>query len=72
MSRHCPITGRGRHKANTVSHANNRARKWQWPNLRYKRVFDESTGKWVRIRVSARGLKTISKNGLQAYRGVLE
>ncbi len=64
MSRICPVTGRSRHKANTVSHANNRHRKWQYPNLRWKRIFDEVSGQWVRVRVSARGLKTITKNGL--------
>lgn len=64
MSRVCPITGRGRHKAHNVSHANNKTRKWQYPNLRTKRFFDEATGTWVRVRVSARGLKTLTKNGL--------
>ena len=64
MSRMCPITGRGRHKANSVSHANNKTRRWQLPNLRIKRIWDEQTGQWVRLRVSARGLKTITKNGL--------
>ena len=64
MSRVCPITGRSRHKANNVSHANNKTRKWQYPNLRMKRFFDEATGTWIRVRVSARGLKTLTKNGL--------
>jgi large subunit ribosomal protein L28 len=66
MSRICPVTGRGRHKAHSVSHANNRTRRWQLPNLRIKRVWDEHSGQWVRLRVSARGLKTITKNGLSA------
>ena len=47
MSRICPVTGRSRHKANTVSHANNRHRKWQLPNLRNKRIFDEATGQRI-------------------------
>jgi large subunit ribosomal protein L28 len=64
MSRICPVTGRSRHKANTVSHANNRKRKWQMPNLRSKRIWDEQLGAWVRLRVSARGIKTIMKKGL--------
>ena len=67
MSRVCPITGRRRHKANTVSHANNRHRKFQYPNLRNKKFYDEQTGEWIVLRVSARGIKTITKNGLQAY-----
>ncbi|HEY3294800.1 MAG TPA: 50S ribosomal protein L28 [bacterium] len=71
MSRVCPVTGRGRHKANTVSHANNRHRKWQMPNLRMKKIYDEQTGTWVVVRVSARGLKTITKKGLmQALYGL--
>lgn len=64
MSRICPVSGRGRHKANTVSHANNRTRKWQMPNLRRKRIFDETTGLWVTLKVSTRGLRTIMKKGL--------
>jgi large subunit ribosomal protein L28 len=64
MSRICPVTGRRRHKAHAVSHANNRVRKWQQPNLRIKRIWDEQTGMWVRLRVSARGIKTITKKGL--------
>lgn len=64
MSRICPVSGRRRHKAMSVSHANNHTRKWQQPNLRTKRFFDEQTGMWVRLKVSARGIKTISKLGL--------
>jgi large subunit ribosomal protein L28 len=64
MSRICPVTGRSRHKANNVSHANNRTRKWQLPNLRTKKFFDEKTGTWIVLRVSARGIKTITKKGL--------
>jgi large subunit ribosomal protein L28 len=48
-----------------VSHANNRTRKWQLPNLRTKRVWDEEKGQWVRVRASARGIKTIMKVGLR-------
>jgi len=36
----------------------------QLPNLRKKRLFDESTGRWIKIRVSATGLRTITKLGL--------
>lgn len=64
MSRICPISGRQRHKAHNVSHANNRTRKWQMPNLRNKRIFDETTGQWVILKVSTRGMRTIMKKGL--------
>lgn len=72
MSRVCPVTGRGRHKANTVSHANNRKRKFQLPNLRNKKFFDEKTGTWIVLRVSARGIKTITKKGLDKALGIIE
>lgn len=65
MSRICPVTQRRRHKAKNVSHANNRSRKWQQPNLRSKRFYDEGLGMWIRLRVSARGIKTITKLGLR-------
>jgi len=65
MSRICPVTGRGRHKANSVSHANNRTRRWQMPNLRRKRIFDVTTGQWITLKVSTRGLRTIMKKGLR-------
>ena len=64
MSRVCPVTKRRRHKARNVSHANNKSRKWQQPNLQTKRIFDEQSGEWVRVRVSARALRTITRNGL--------
>jgi large subunit ribosomal protein L28 len=34
------------------------------PNLRRKRIFDETTGQWVTLKVSTRGLRTIMKKGL--------
>ena len=66
MAKRCAMLGTRRHKANNVSHANNRSRKWQLPNLQTKRIFDPVTGKWVRLRLSARAIKTIDKNGLPA------
>ncbi|MEX2577620.1 MAG: 50S ribosomal protein L28 [Verrucomicrobiales bacterium] len=48
--------GIGRHVTKTVK------RKFQ-PNLRTKRIWVPELGRFVRVRVSARGLKTIDKNG---------
>jgi large subunit ribosomal protein L28 len=64
MSRRCTMLGKRRNKANHVSHANNRTRKWQMPNLHTKRIFDPVTGKWVRVKLSTRAMKTISRAGL--------
>ncbi|HMO18526.1 MAG TPA: 50S ribosomal protein L28 [Oligoflexia bacterium] len=66
MAKRCQITGKGRFKGNNVSHANNKTIKISQANLHWKRVFDSTTGKWVRIKVSARALRTINKNGLKA------
>jgi large subunit ribosomal protein L28 len=49
-----------------VSHANNKRRKKWNANIQSKRVFDSETGTWVRLKVSARALRTISKKGLAA------
>ncbi len=66
MSRKCQITGKGPHTGNTVSHANNKRRKTWNANLQTKRIFDSETGTWVKLRVSSRALRTISKKGLAA------
>ena len=66
MSRKCQISGKGAQRGNTVSHANNKRRKTWNANLQNKRVFDSESGTWVRLRVSSRTLRTISKKGLAA------
>lgn len=66
MARRCAMLGTKRNRANNVSHANNHTRKWQLPNLHTKRIFDPVTGKWVRLKLSARAIKTIDRKGLPA------
>ena len=60
----CKFTGKRPKIGNRVSHSNRKTKHWQKPNVFSKRVWDEEQGKWVRIKVSARGLRTITKNGL--------
>ena len=64
MSRVCSVSGKGLFKGNKVSHSNNKRRKTWEPNLQTKRIFDTESGKYVRVRVSRRVLKTIDKKGL--------
>lgn len=66
MSRRCQITNKGPLKGNSVSHANNKRRKTWNANVKTKRVFDSETGTWVKLHISARALRTISKKGLAA------
>jgi large subunit ribosomal protein L28 len=51
---------------NTVSHANNRRRRRFLPNLHTQRFWLEGEKRWVSLRVSANGMRTIEKKGLEA------
>ena len=67
MARYCKITDKKPMAANHISHAHNKTNRWQKPNIKEKRVFDPELGREVRIKVSTRALRTISKTGLTAY-----
>jgi large subunit ribosomal protein L28 len=49
---------------NTVSHANNRTRRRFLPNLHVRRLWVESEKRWVRLRLSISGLRTLDKKGI--------
>lgn len=63
MARKCYISGKGPKVVNNVSHANNRTKRRQLPNLQVIRVYDEETGTYRRRRVSARMIRTLDKQG---------
>ena len=68
MSRRCMITGKGVMSGNNVSHAKNRTRRKFLPNVQDTGVFSEALKRWVKMRVTAKGLRTIEhKGGLDAY-----
>ena len=64
MSRVCEITGKGPTTGNRVSHANNKRRRRFLPNLHSQRFWLESEKRWVSLRVSTHGLRTIEKKGI--------
>ena len=64
MSRVCQVTGKRTIRGNNVSHANNRTRRSFVPNLHYRRFWVESEKRWVRLRVSRKGLRIIDKMGI--------
>ena len=64
MSKICQITGKKRLVGNNVSHANNKTKRTFEVNLFKKRFFMPETGEWITLRVSAHGLKTINKLGV--------
>ncbi len=66
MSRVCEITGKRPAVGNRVSHANNRKRRRFLPNLHTQRFWLEGEKRWVSLRISTRGLRTIEKNGIDA------
>jgi large subunit ribosomal protein L28 len=66
MAKVCQVTGKKPMSGNNVSHANNRTKRRFVPNLQYKRFWRESEKRWVRLRVTARGIKTVDKKGLEA------
>ncbi len=64
MARVCPITGKRPMVGNRVSHANNRTKRRFMPNLQNRRFWVESENRWIKLRVSQAGLRTIDKNGI--------
>ena len=64
MSKVCQVTGKRPQSGNNVSHANNRTRRRFLPNLQYKRFWLESEKRWVRLRISHKGMRIIDKRGI--------
>ncbi|GAB7530586.1 50S ribosomal protein L28 [Pseudomonas sp. 3A(2025)] len=66
MSRVCQVTGKGPVTGNNISHANNKTRRRFLPNLQHHRFWVESEKRFVRLRVSAKGMRIIDKRGIDA------
>lgn len=66
MSKICQITGKKALVGNNVSHSKRRTKRKFNVNLFYKRFYLPEQDEWVRLRVSASGLRLINKIGLQA------
>ena len=66
MARVCQVTGKKPQLGNHVSHANNKTRRRFLPNLQYRRFWVESENRWVSMRLSQHGLRTIDKKGIDA------
>ena len=67
MAQKCMITGKKPLVGNNVSHANNKVKRRQNPNLQWKHIYVPELGRNVRIRVTTRALRTISKKGISAF-----
>lgn len=64
MSRVCQVTGKRPMVGNNVSHANNKTRRCFQPNLHNHRFWVESENRFVRLRVSTKGMRIIDKHGI--------
>ena len=64
MARVCQVTGKAPMVGNNVSHANNKTKRRFLPNLHKRRFWVESENRWISLRVSANGLRTIDKKGI--------
>ncbi len=67
MSRRCSITGKRPLAGNNVSHAHNKTRRRQSPNVQTKRLYVPELSRYVRLKLSTRALRTISKIGLVTF-----
>ncbi len=64
MSRVCQVTGKRPMVGNNVSHANNKTRRRFLPNLQNHRFWVESENRFVRLRISTKGMRLVDKLGI--------
>jgi len=66
MSRVCQVTGKRPMVGNNVSHAKNRTRRRFLPNLQSHRFWVEAENRFVKLRVSTKGMRIIDKKGIDS------
>ncbi len=66
MSKVCQVTGKRPMTGNNVSHAHNKTKRRFLPNLHTHRFWVESEKRFVSLRVSTQGMRTIDKKGIEA------
>ncbi len=64
MSRVCQVTGKRPITGNKVSHANNKSKRRFLPNIQHHRYWVESENRFISLKLSARGMRTIDKLGI--------
>jgi large subunit ribosomal protein L28 len=64
MSQVCQVTGKRPQSGNNVSHAQNKTRRRFLPNLHYHRFWVDTEKRFVRLRVSPKGMRIIDKKGI--------
>ena len=66
MSRRCQLTGARPGFGNSVSHSHRRTRRRWDPNLQTRRYWLPSEGRYVRLRLTAKAIKTVDRHGIEA------
>lgn len=66
MSRICQLTGAKPTFGNSVSHSHRRTRRRFDPNIQTQRFWLASEGRWVRLTLSARSIKTVNRRGVES------
>jgi len=64
MARVCQVTGKSPLGGHKVSHSNIKTKRRFLPNLQTKRYFLAEEDRWITLKVSTEGIRTINKNGL--------
>ena len=64
MSRICQVTGKRPTTGNNVSHANNKTKRRFLPNIQKHKYWVENENRFVTLKLSTRGMKTIDKLGI--------
>ena len=64
MSKICQVTGKKVMVGNNVSHSKRRTKRKFYPNLFEKKYYLPEEERWISLKVSAAGIRLISKNGL--------
>lgn len=66
MSKACQVTGKRPLSGHNVSHANNKTKRRFLPNLQRRRIWVPSENRYISMRISTKGLRTIDKLGIEA------
>ena len=67
MARRCQLTGKAPLTGNNVSHSHRRTKMRQLPNLQKKRIYIPEEDRWVRVKLSTRALRTVTRKGLLRF-----
>ncbi len=63
----CMLTGKKPNSAHNISHAHNVTKRKQYPNIQKKRIWVPEEGRWVRLALSTRAIRSLNRMGLKAY-----